>query len=92
MQSPYCDRRITVEIFLDRESVRCVVRDEGAGFDTSDLTETLSPESAESGGRGIILMHTIMDEVSYNESGNEVTLVKRKVTLPDEGSDQPADD
>lgn len=92
MQSPYCDRRIAVEIFLDRESVRCVVRDQGPGFDTSNLTETLSPESAESGGRGIILMHTIMDEVSYNENGNEVTLVKRKVSLSGEGDDRADED
>ena len=33
-------------------------------------------------------MHTIIRGLTKR---NEVTLVKRKVTLPDEGSDQPAD-
>lgn len=84
MKSPYCDRKIAVEISLDRDSVRCVVRDEGSGFDTSSAPDTLSAESMELGGRGIILMRTIMDEVQYNASGNEVTLVKRSVTQPEE--------
>jgi CheY-like chemotaxis protein/anti-sigma regulatory factor (Ser/Thr protein kinase) len=91
LQPPYCDRKIGIEISLDRESVRCVVRDEGPGFDTSNLAVTLSAESMESGGRGIILMHTIMDEVSYNDRGNEVTLVKRKV-VPAEDDESHHDD
>lgn len=91
LQPPYRDRKIAIGISLDREFVRCVVRDEGPGFDTSNLAVTLSPESMESGGRGIILMHTIMDEVSYNDTGNEVTLVKRKV-VPTEDDDVHDDD
>ena len=30
------------------------------------------------GGRGLILMHMFMDEVTFNSAGNEVVLVKRK--------------
>ncbi len=85
MESPYCDRKIVVEFLLDRDSVRCVVQDDGPGFDTSGVSGTLSPESAESGGRGMILMHTIMDDIQYNACGNKVTLLKRKVTPPDDG-------
>ena len=29
-------------------------------------------------GRGVLLMRTFMDEVSFNERGNEVTMVKRR--------------
>ena len=29
-------------------------------------------------GRGVLLMRTFMDEVIYNRSGNEVTLIKRR--------------
>lgn len=85
-QSPYDDRRIRVSIAIDRESARCTVADEGPGFDTASLPHTLSAEAVELGGRGIILMHTIMDEVDYNQCGNEVTLVKRKVIAS--GEDQ----
>ena len=28
-------------------------------------------------GRGLLLMRTFLDEVRYNERGNEVTLIKR---------------
>jgi anti-sigma regulatory factor (Ser/Thr protein kinase) len=37
------------------------------------------------GGRGLSLMRTFMDEVTFNEAGNEVTMVKRRAQ-----SDQPA--
>ncbi len=86
-QSPWCDRKINVDISLDRESVRCVVRDEGPGFDPTLVADTLGSESAHEGGRGIILMHTIMDSIHYNKKGNEVTLVRHKVDTPDEGED-----
>lgn len=87
MQPPYCERKINVRIVLDRESVRCVVRDEGPGFDPSKMADTLSSTNAENGGRGIILMNTIMDSVEYNAKGNEVTLIRQKVAMPDEGDD-----
>jgi anti-sigma regulatory factor (Ser/Thr protein kinase) len=29
-------------------------------------------------GRGILLMRTFMDEVRFNDRGNEVTMVKRR--------------
>ena len=28
-------------------------------------------------GRGLLLMRTFMDEVTFNETGNEVTMIKR---------------
>ena len=87
LQSPYCDRKINVRIVLDRESVQCVVRDEGAGFDPSQMADTLSSTNAENSGRGIILMNTIMDSVEYNSKGNEVTLVRHKVDLPNAEDD-----
>ena len=30
------------------------------------------------GGRGILLIRTFMDEVAYNATGNEITLIKRR--------------
>ena len=29
-------------------------------------------------GRGLMLIHTFMDEVAFNERGNEITMVQRK--------------
>ena len=43
-------------------------------------------------GRGITLMRTIMDEVRYNDAGNEVTLVKHCAPEPDEAVTDEAPD
>ena len=77
-QRPYCDRRISVNVKLSAAEARFVVRDEGPGFDLSEV-----PEPGDSGaldeqrGRGLSLMRTFMDELTYNNTGNEVTMVKR---------------
>ncbi len=57
------------------------VRDEGCGFDPSMLADPLSPENLlKSSGRGILLMRSFMDEMTFQraaEGGMEVRMVKR---------------
>jgi CheY-like chemotaxis protein len=75
----YRDRRIFVCVSLSPEEARFVVRDEGPGFDAAALPDRKDPIAIESGhGRGLTVMRNLMDEVSFNEAGNEVTLVKRR--------------
>jgi CheY-like chemotaxis protein len=81
---PYRDRRMFVHMNLTPDEARFVIRDQGPGFDVSAAREpselgALEPER----GRGIPLMRTFMDEVTYNDAGNEVTLVKRRETDAD---------
>jgi CheY-like chemotaxis protein/anti-sigma regulatory factor (Ser/Thr protein kinase) len=76
---PYRDRRVHVEAKMSRDDATFVVRDEGAGFDPSSLPDPTDPANLErASGRGLLLMRTFMDEVAYNETGNAVTLVKRR--------------
>lgn len=80
-QSPYCDRRVQVRVAIDMERIEIVVIDEGPGFDpaaakTSNSSEKLDPDL----GRGLLIMRSFMDEVRFNERGNEVTLVKYRET------------
>lgn len=78
-QPPYCDRRIHVTVELSREKAAFVIRDDGSGFDLSVLPDPTDPANLEkASGRGILLMRAFMDEVSYNEKGNMVTLIKRR--------------
>jgi CheY-like chemotaxis protein len=88
-QAPYRDRRIRVSAKVSRDEAVFVVRDEGPGFDVSRLAGTTGPFDAERGaGRGVILMRTVMDEVRYNDAGNEVTLIKRRAPeLPPDAAD-----
>ena len=79
-EAPYGDRKIHVSARVSREEARFVVQDAGLGFDHQSTVNSaaLGPLGAngKQQGRGIVLMQTFMDDLSYNESGNEVTLVK----------------
>ena len=58
---------------------RFVIADEGRGFDVGAVPDPTAPENlARPSGRGIFLMKTFLDDVRYNEAGNEVTLLKRR--------------
>ncbi|MCY2992652.1 MAG: response regulator [Planctomycetota bacterium] len=78
-QLPYRDRRIHLHVRMSTDEARFVIRDEGPGFDTVKLPKLSDPDSlAQTGGRGLLLMQTFMDEVTFNDQGNEVTMVKRR--------------
>lgn len=74
---PYRDRRIYLEANMEPRKAVFRLRDEGPGFDTTALPDPLDPSNLEKGnGRGILLIRTFMDDVSFNEKGNEITMVK----------------
>lgn len=76
---PYRDRRIDVTSQTTTVETRFVIRDGGPGFDVKKLPDPTDPQNiSRSSGRGVMLMHTFMDEVHYNERGNQVTLVKAR--------------
>ncbi|HJT33406.1 MAG TPA: response regulator [Pirellulales bacterium] len=80
-QAPYAQRKIFVKVQVTPEEARILVRDEGPGFDVTPIADCDDPTAlARRGGRGMVLMRTFMDEVTYNDCGNEVTMVKRKET------------
>ncbi|MGB7325817.1 MAG: response regulator [Rubripirellula sp.] len=76
--APYKDRHVHVEATASKDEIRVVVRDEGKGFNTSELpsredAQVLDTES----GRGLVLMRSFTDELIFNSTGNEVTMIKR---------------
>jgi CheY-like chemotaxis protein len=78
-KKPYRDRRIHVIAKELLHEARYVVRHEGPGFDLSNLSEAEDPTALDKvSARGLLLIRTFMDEVSHNETGNEVTLIKRR--------------
>jgi CheY-like chemotaxis protein len=80
---PYRDRRLHLEAHLTRDRARFVVRDEGPGFDTASLPDPTDPANLEKcSGRGLLLIRTFMDEVCYNPSGNQITMIKRRAACP----------
>ena len=78
-QPPYSDRKIFVKVHVSPDELRLLVRDEGPGFDVTPVADSDDPSTlAREGGRGLVLMRTFMDEVTYNDLGNEVVMIKRK--------------
>ncbi len=78
--APYRDRRIHVRAHISRDEAVFVIADDGRGFDVgAALAAQNLPDAERGAGRGIVLMRAIMDEVTYNAAGNEVTLLKRRV-------------
>jgi CheY-like chemotaxis protein len=78
-QLPYRERRILLTASLSRSRAVFVIRDEGPGFDPGNLPDPTDPANLErTSGRGLLLIQTFMDEVSYNPTGNEMTMVKHR--------------
>jgi serine/threonine-protein kinase RsbW len=61
--------------------IAILVRDEGCGFDPAQLADPLAPENLlRSNGRGIFLMRSFMDEMTFHrgeQGGMQVRMVKR---------------
>ena len=76
---PYADRAVDVRATFESHAAEFVIRDEGPGFDVSQLPDpTKSENLTRSSCRGVMLMKVFMDEVRYNAKGNEVTMIKRR--------------
>lgn len=74
---PFASRIVVVKSRFSEASVNFVIRDQGKGFDRAALPDPEDPESImKASGRGILLMKAYTDLVTWNEAGNEVTLVK----------------
>jgi serine/threonine-protein kinase RsbW len=76
-------KRVRVEVSLAQGEIKARITDQGSGFDPSSVPDPTSPENLlKAGGRGLFLMRQLLDEVSFNDRGNEVTLVLRLETAP----------
>jgi serine/threonine-protein kinase RsbW len=75
------DARRTVNVWLevaDSEAV-ITVEDEGEGFDPNSVQDPLAPEHIfDEGGRGVFLMESLADEVTWSNRGRRVTLRLRQ--------------
>jgi CheY-like chemotaxis protein/anti-sigma regulatory factor (Ser/Thr protein kinase) len=75
---PYKDRKLYVTIDVTPTSGTFTIRDQGPGFDPHKLPDPTDPANIEKvSGRGLLLMRTFMDEVTFNPTGNQVTMIKR---------------
>ena len=71
------ERRVRFAIEFSRKEVKILVRDEGPGFDAVGKLESADDLSQLSGagGRGLTLIRNFMDEIQFNDDGNEIRLI-----------------
>lgn len=68
--------RISAEV--STKEARFTIEDEGDGFDIAAIPDPRNPENLfKTSGRGVLIIHNVMDEVTYNERGNRLTMIKR---------------
>ena len=71
------ERTILVVAHLTLQEARIVIRDQGRGFNVRFADVGRANGRFEDGvHRGLTLIRSLMDEVTFNESGNELTLRK----------------
>lgn len=72
----YANRKIHISIKRTPKHVTMSIRDEGKGFNPSEALrkEKEGELDLECYGRGLLLIDEYMDEVTFNDKGNEITL------------------
>ncbi len=72
-------RSITASWSLSPDRIIVEVEDEGGGFDPSCVPDPTEEHNLEiPSGRGLVLIRAYMDEVSHNDRGNRVTMVRHR--------------
>jgi DNA-binding response OmpR family regulator len=88
------DRLVNITYRVSEDHVEIIIRDQGAGFDRKNIPHAAIADDPfshldvrdklglRSGGFGLLICQGMVDELKYNDVGNEVTLIKR---FPQEG-------
>src|SRR5215831_7091417 len=68
-------KKVVVVAEMNNDFVRFTISDQGEGFDSNQIPDPTLPDNLlQPGGRGVLLIKHLMDEVSYNDRGNQVTM------------------
>jgi serine/threonine-protein kinase RsbW len=71
---------LTVRLVVEQKGpeLKLTVEDCGEGFDTRKIEDCTREENLfKASGRGVYLIHQLMDEVKYNSKGNCLSMIKR---------------
>lgn len=70
-------KRVLLLYTVSQEKVTLSIVDEGNGYDYANLPNPLAPENIlKEHGRGVYIVRQFMDEVSHNEKGNRILIIK----------------
>jgi len=72
----YQRRKVTIKVILFDTHCEITIIDDGSGFDWRSIPDPRE-KNYELHGRGITMARMFFDELTFNEQGNKVTLIKR---------------
>jgi hypothetical protein len=79
--APYNARKVKVLAVYSPLEVIYTIKDDGPGFDTAALPDPTDLENLDKpSGRGLMLIRTFMDDVSFSATGSEIRMVKRRAS------------
>jgi len=71
------DLPVEITYNIDNDILKVTISDQGQGFDYKNLPDpTLEENLQELKGRGVYLIRRLMDEVFYNDAGNQINMIK----------------
>ncbi|HEX9886407.1 MAG TPA: ATP-binding protein [Longimicrobiales bacterium] len=71
-------KKVRIEVTVGESAITARITDEGCGFDPRAVPDPTAPQNlTRTCGRGLFLMRQLLDDVSYNSTGNSVTLILR---------------
>lgn len=71
------DLPVNISYSVDDKILEIVIEDKGEGFDYKSVPDPTTGENIlKTSGRGVFLIHKLMDEVHYNDKGNRIRMVK----------------
>ena len=74
---PWCSREVEIHVDVRPHQIKVVVRDGGNGCTPARRASRPScRQLTHGGGRGLLMIQSVMDVVSFNSTGNEITMVK----------------
>ncbi len=73
---------IRVQCALDGTKVTITIADDGPGFDPGEVDPSGLPDRFASGGRGLYLMRTVMDDVAWESSPEGTTVTMARDLVP----------
>ncbi|MBF0277360.1 MAG: response regulator [SAR324 cluster bacterium] len=76
LRPEFANRQITIRAEFNEKQFQCEIQDEGKGFEFSQLPDIGDTASLLVEGKGLQIIRYYMDQVSWNESGNTIKMVK----------------
>ncbi|TWT48458.1 ATP-binding protein [Botrimarina hoheduenensis] len=83
------EKKVQVLCRVSAERFWMSVEDEGHGFIPTEVADCTADENLEAlGGRGMLLIRAYMEEVSFNERGNRITVATQRGYRPPPTEDE----